>query len=258
MNQSIKALILFSFSLLISVSLWGQDDAREIFTRATDQLLTKNMELAMEMDVKDKKGRVKEKGYEILMASFGDVDKTKMSWLKPVQAKGTTVIFTERPGETGLIEVYTPSNGKTRKLKASPDNKDRIGSEAMFTNITAQDPDELAFMFLPPQEVEGKSCYTVVVKDKDFKDQARGELQIEMDTYRIVQISVYDMYGKQTGFVKLSDFQAIDGPGKRIYPMHIIFEDLKGQKTTDMRVLKIASRTDLSEEDFKLPVEQDM
>jgi hypothetical protein len=258
MKQSYKSLIILSFSLLISVSLWGQDDAREIFTRATDQLLTKNMELAMEMDVKDKKGRVKEKGYEILMASFGDVDKTKMSWLKPVQAKGTTVIFTERPGETGLIEVYTPSNGKTRKLKASSDNKDRIGSEAMFTSITAQDPDELAFMFLPPQEVEGKNCYTIVVKDKDFKDQARGELMIEMETYRIVQISVFDMYGKQTGFVKLSDFQSIDGSGKKIYPMHIIFEDLEGQKTTDMRVLKIASRTDLSEEDFKLPVEQDL
>ena len=258
MKQLYKSLLLVIFTLIIPMSLRGQDDARKIFTRATDQLLTENMELAMEMDVKDKKGRVKEKGYEILMASFGDVDKTKMSWLKPVQAKGTTVIFTERPGETGLIEVYTPSNGKTRKLKASSDNKDRIGSEAMFTSITAQDPDELAFMFLPPQEVEGKSCYTVVVKDKDFKDQARGELMIEMDTYRIVQISVFDMYGKQTGFVKLSDFQSIDGSGKKIYPMHIIFEDLEGQKTTDMRVLKIASRTDLSEEDFKLPVEQEL
>ena len=258
MKQSIKALILFSFSLLISVSLWGQDDAREIFTRATDQLLTKNMELAMEMQVKDKKGRVKEKGYEILMASFGDVDKTKMTWQKPVQAKGTTVIFTERPGEIGLIEVYTPSNGKTRKLKASPDNKDMIGSEAMFTSITAQDPDELAFMFLPPQEVEGKNCYTIVVKDKEFKDQARGELLVEMDTYRVVQISVFDMYGKQTSFVELSDYQALDGPGKKMQPMHIVSKDLKNQKTTDMRVLKITSRKDLSEEDFKLPVGQDL
>lgn len=99
-----------------------------------------------------------------------------------MQAKGTTVIFTERPGEIGLIEVYTPSNGKTRKLKASPDNMDMVCSEVMFTRITAQDPDELAFMFLPSKEVEGKSCYTVVIKDKDFKDQVRGELMIEMET----------------------------------------------------------------------------
>ena len=212
----------------------------------------------MEMEVMDKKGRVKVKGYEILMASFGDVDKTKMSWQKPVQAKGTTVIFTESPGEIGLIEVYTPSNGKTRKIKASPENKDMVGSEAMITSMTTRDPDELAFMFLPPQEVNGKNCYTIVVKDKEFKDQARGELLVEMDTYRVVQISVFDMYGKQTSLVELSDYQALDGPGNKMQPMHIVSKDLKNKKTTDMRVLKIATRTDLSEDDFKLPVGPDM
>jgi len=40
-------------------------------------------------------------------------------------------------------------------------------------------------------------------------------------------------------------------------PMHIVSKDLKNQKTTDMRVLKIAYRTDLSEEDFKIPVGPD-
>ncbi len=258
MKQSYKSIILFSFSLLISFSLWGQDDAREIFARATDQMLTANMEIVMEMDITDKKGRVKEKGYEILMASFGDVEKTKMSFQKPEQAKGTTVIITKRPGETGLIEVYTPANGKTRKLKATSDNMDMVGSEAQITNMTARDPDELAFMFLPPQEVDGKNCYTVVVKDKDFKDQARGELAIEEDTYHIVQIAVFDMYGKQTSFVKLSDFQTVKGAGNKIQPRRIVSEDLKNKKITDMRVLKVAARTDLSEADFKLPVPEDI
>ena len=257
MKNTVRTLIIFSFTILFSVSLFGQDDARDVFTRATDQMLTENMELVMEMEAKDKKGRIKEKGYEILMASFGDVDKTKMTWQKPVQAKGTTVIFTERPGEVGLIEVYTPSNGKTRKIKASPENKDMVGSETMITSLTAQDPDELAFMFLPPQDVDGKSCHTVVVKDKGFKDQARGELLIEMDSYRVVQIAVFDMYGKQTSLVKLSDFQLVEGTRNKIQPRRIISEDLKNQKVTDMRVLKVVPRTDLSEADFKLPVEGD-
>jgi hypothetical protein len=258
MKQSYKSLLSVIFTLIIPMSLWGQDDAREIFNRATGQMLTENMEIVLEMKITDKKGRTKEKGYEILMASLGDVEKTKMSFQKPEQAKGTTVIITKRPGETGLIEVYTPANGKTRKLKATPDNMDMVGSEAQITSMTARDPDELAFMFLPPQEVEGKNCYTVVVKDKDFKDQARGELAVEMDTYRIVQISVFDMYGKQTSLVKLSDYQSVQGAEKKIQPRRIITEDLKNKKTTDMRVLKVASRTDLSEEDFKLPVPQDM
>jgi len=258
MNQLYKSLLTVLFTLIIPISLWGQDDAREIFTRATDQMLTENMEIALEMDITDKKGRTKVKGYEILMGRVGDAEKTKMSFQKPEQAKGTTVIITKHPGETGLIEVYTPANGKTRKLKATPDNMDMVGSEAQITSMTARDPDELVFLFLPPREIDGKNCYTVVVKDKEFKDQARGELAIEMDSYRIVQISVFDMYGKQTSLVKLSDFQAVPGAAQKIQPRHIITEDLKNQKITDMRVLKVASRTNLSEADFKLPVPQDV
>lgn len=258
MRNKIRTIIVISFSLLVSASLKGQDDAREIFERATGQMLTDNMQIDMEMDITDKKGRVKVKGYEILMASFGEVDKTKMSFQKPEQAKGTTVIITSQPGETGLIEVYTPANGKTRKLKATADNMDMVGSEAQFTNMTSRDPDELALMLLPPQEVDGKSCYTVVAKDKGFQDQARGELAIEMDTYRIVQIAVFDAYGKQTSLVKLSDFQAVEGAGAKIQPRRIITEDLKNQTTTDIRVLKVASRTDLTEEDFTLPTEQEI
>ena len=207
----------------------------------------------MEIEVKDKKGRVKEKGYEILMTRFGDVLKTRMSWLKPEQARGTMVVFTEKPGETGLIEVYTPSNGKIRKLKATQANMDMVGSEMQMTNITARDPDDLAFMLLPSQDVNGKSCHTVVVKDKEFKDQARGELHIEKDTYHIVRIAVYDMYGKQISTVELSDFRPVAGQNNKIQPMQIVSEDLVNQKTTHIRILKIATRSNLSEEDFKLP-----
>lgn len=253
MKYSSSFYILITFLALCQLSLRGQDDPREIFTRATDQLLTQHMEMIMDIEVKDKKGRVKEKGYEILMTRFGDVLKTRMSWLKPEQARGTTVVFTEKPGETGLIEVYTPSNGKIRKLKATQANMDMVGSEMQLTNITARDPDNLAFMLLPPRDVNGQSCHTVVVKDKGFKDQARGELQIEKDTYHIVQIAVFDMYGKLVSTVKLSDFQPVAGQNKKIQPMHIESEDLKNQKTTDIRVLKVAARTNLSEKDFILP-----
>ena len=114
------------------ISLFGQENAREVFTRATGQILTENMELILEMNITDKKGRVKEKGYEILVARFGDVEKTRMCFQKPVEAKGTTVIFTEIPDETGLIEVFTPSNGKIRKLQATPENMQMVGSEAQM------------------------------------------------------------------------------------------------------------------------------
>jgi len=258
MRSSTKIYILTGLLVFISNVLSAQDDAREIYTKATDQLLTENMELVLEMDITDKKGRVKMKGYEVLVARFGDTEKTKMSWQKPEAAKGTTVIFTDLPGEDGLIEVFTPSNGKIRKLKATPDNINMVGSEMRMTNITARDTDELSFRLLGKEEVGGRSCHQIEVKAIDVKDDARGELLIEEDSYHIVQINVFDKGGKLTSIVKLSDFQEVGGAVKKIQPMQILTEDIKGKKLTEIRVLKIASRTDLKEEDFMLPAEKDL
>ena len=258
MRSSIKIYLLTGLLVFISNVLSAQEDAREMYTKATNQLLTENMELVLEMDITDKKGRVKMKGYEVLVARFGETEKTKMSWQKPEAARGTTVIFTELPGETGLIEVFTPSNGKIRKLKATPDNINMVGSEMRMTNITARDTGDLSFRLLGREEMEGIPCHHIEVKAIDAQDQARGELLIAEDSYHIVQINVFEKGGKLTSIVKLSDFQIVDGAGKKVQPMQILTEDIEEKKLTEIRVLKIAMRTDLKEEDFQLPSENDL
>jgi outer membrane lipoprotein-sorting protein len=254
MNQIIKSAIIALLLVASFISLNGQESAREVYTNATDQLLTKNMELSMEISTTDKKGRVKVKGYDILVGSIGDVEKTKMSFQKPVQAKGTTVIFTQKPDETGIIEVYTPSNGKTRKLQATEDNMKMVGSEAQITNVTRQNPDDLEFIMLPVQDIEGIRCYTIEVKGKEATGEARGELVIEIESSRIRQITVYDNEGVKSSFVELSDFQPVDGFADKMQPRKIKTEDFANQKVTEMSILKVTSRPNLSEADFQLPV----
>lgn len=258
MNHLVKSVLLVIILQVSQISLQGQEQARDIFTQATDQLLSENMELSMEMSITDKKGRVKVKAYDILVASFGDIQMTKMSFQKPVQAKGTTVIFTQKPDETGLIEVFTPSNGKIRKLQATPDNMKMVGSEAQITNVTRQDPDELEFIMLPVQQLEGNRCYTIEVKGKESTGKARGELLIEIDKNRIRQITVYNEEGTKTSFVQLSDFQPIEGFSDKMQPMKIVTEDFENLKITEMKILKVVSRPDLSEADFQLPDPQDI
>ncbi len=253
-----KLYIITALITILSPALFGQDEARDIFTRATGQLLTENMELVMDLNITDKKGRVKEKGFVVLAGTFGEVEKTKMVWLKPVAAEGTTVIFTDHPTETGLIEVYTPSNGKIRKLKATPENMEMVGSEAGLSNITAKDPDELDFKLLDMVEFEGKSCYHLEIKAKDSKGAARGDLLVEMLTYRIIQITVFNENVKKASFINLSDFQPVDGKAQKVQPMRIVTEDFETKKLTEMRVLKISSRPDLKVEDFTLPDEDSL
>ena len=230
----------------------AQEDAREIFEQATGQLLTENFELVMEMEVTDRRGRVKEKEFNVLMASFGETRKTRVTWQKPERAKGTTVIISDPEDENGTIEVFTPSNGKTRKLKATPKNLERVGSEFGMDGMLNQNPEELTFRLLEQTEIDSIPCFHIEVKPIDGEDESRGELWIEKTSHRIVRVAVFDGNGKQTSLATLSDYQPVDGLAQKSQPMRIVREDFESKEQTDLRVLKILSRQDLGEEDFVL------
>jgi hypothetical protein len=237
----------------VSLPLLGQYDAHTIFNRAIDQLLTVNMELSMVVEETDTKGRTREKNFDILMARFGDIEKTKMTMQKPDRAKGVTIVFTHLPGDEGLIEVFTPANGKTRKMKATPQNMDRVGSNFSLSNFAYNTEDDLDIQLLGRQEVNEMSCYQLEIREKTGESGIKSVFMVEENTYYIVQILLYDAVGNASMITSLSDYQPISGLKNKIQPMLIVSEDLAGNKSTRMQVLKITPRPDLKEEDFTIP-----
>ena len=144
-SQTMIKRVLFIYIIAFSLPAYAQDDSKMIFTRAVDQLMTDRMELSMDIEITDHKGRIKEKAYDILMAKFGEVELTRMVMQKPERAKGVTVVITNFPEKTGEIEVYTPANGKVRKMQATPENMARVGSNITVSSYTSQDLDDLDF-----------------------------------------------------------------------------------------------------------------
>jgi len=245
------------FKLLILLSVFslpsmGQDDAKMILKKAIDKLLTMNVEMSMDVEETDTKGRVKEKSFDILMAKFGDVEKTRMTMQKPDRAKGITIVFTNIPDELGIIEVYTPANGKTRKMKATPQNMARVGSNFSLSNYASADYDEISCNLLGKQQIDSMSCYQLEVIEQSDSIVFKAEFMVEESTFHIVQIVSYDEDGNQASITKLSDFQPINGTKNKIQPMLILAEDIESNMHTRMQVLNISPRNDLKEEDFSI------
>jgi len=230
----------------------GQDDAKMILKKAIDKLLTMNIEMSMDVEETDTKGRVKEKSFDILMAKFGEVEKTRMTMQKPDRAKGITIVFTHLPDELGIIEVYTPANGKTRKMKATPQNMARVGSNFSLSNYASADYDEISCNLLGKQQIDSMSCYQLEVIEQSDSIVFKAEFMVEESTFHIVQIVSYDEDGNQASITKLSDFQPINGVKNKIQPMLILAEDIESNMHTRMQVLNISPRTDLKEEDFSI------
>lgn len=247
----IKSTLLILF-IALSLPVPAQDDPKTIFSRALDQLMTNQMELSMDIEITDENGRVKEKAYDILMAKFGEVEKTMMVMQKPERAKGITVVITNFPEKTGLIEVYTPANGKVRKMEATPENMDRVGSNFILSGYTSQNLDELNYSLTGKQEVDGNNCFTLQVSDQSDPKAMKAEFLVEENSCRIVQIRFFDDNGKNTNITSLSDFQPIQGVEGKIQPMQIDAEDVEENTQTRMQVLQVSHRPDLKEEDFAI------
>lgn len=231
----------------------GQEDAKTIFNRAIKQVQIYNIEMSMDVKNTDNNGRVKEKSFDVLLAKFGEVEKTRMIMQKPERAAGVTIIFTKPPGEIGSIEVFTPANGKTRKMKATPDNTAMVGFNFSFSDFATRGVDDIDFTMLGTEEVDGQSCYKIGASEKSEEGaNSRVEFLVEKNSSNIVQIIIYDEKGKQKNISKLSDFQPIEGIKGKSQPMLILSEDLLNKKSTEIKVQNITAQFNLKEEDFSI------
>lgn len=244
-------------ALFIALTFPGlaQDDPKEIFSKALDQMMTDRMELSMDIATTDDKGRVKEKAYDIIMANFGEVEKTKMIMQKPERAVGITVVITNTPGETGVIEVLTPANGKIRKMKATPENMEQVGSNLILSSLTSLVREGLSYGLEGMQEVDGKNCYSLLLNDHSDSKGINGKFLVEEGSYHLVRIQLFDDKGTNTSITKLSDFQSIAGAKGKVQAMRIDTENMEDNSQTRMQVMRVAHRPDLKEEDFTIPKE---
>lgn len=247
--------MLFSLALLFPWQLLSaQEEASELFSRATGQLLSGQMELSMDVAETDKQGREKSKAYHILMGKFGEVEKIRMVMQKPERARGITIVITSMPDSTGQIEVYTPANGKVRKMEATEQNMARVGSKLYLSTYSSRDIENLEFTLLDPVELEGEACYQMAVKEKGATEGGGARFLISMDDLLIRQIHFLDKEGMQKNITSLSEYQPVDGMPGKVQPMRILAKDLEAQSSTEVRVHTVQSRPDLSEADFTIEI----
>lgn len=247
---SMLKLKLFVLVFAFCLPVIGQDNAAEIFGKAADQLLTENLELSIEIKEVASNGKSKGKQYNVLIGKFGGVEKTKTVVQQPTKLKGITIVITSYPDEEGLIEIFTPANGKIRKMKANSKNMDLVNSGVSIANYTSKDRDQLSFAFKGNEEIDGKACYKLEVNDVLDLENGKTEYLIEEKTYHILKIIAFNKDGTAKSSTTYSDFQPIGQPKGKIQPMFMVNKDLKKARHSEIKVLKISARPDLKEENF--------
>ncbi|MGB5236252.1 MAG: outer membrane lipoprotein-sorting protein [Flavobacteriaceae bacterium] len=237
--------------LLCLLTARGQSDAEEIYNRATNQLLSQDLELSIEIKEINKNGRIKENAFNVLIAKFGQVEKTLNIVQKPERARGITILLTDYPDRLGQIEIFTPANGKVRKLKATQKNMAMIGAGLSISNYASR-KQNVSFSLLGKETRNGRSHFKILIEDSSDPYTDTAVFFIEEGTYRIVEIAYLGENGKRKSINKFSDFISLDEPQGKIQARHISYQDFESKKKSEIRILKIRSRPDLKEEDFDI------
>jgi len=245
--------VLFSFCLsLVFQIVIGQGEAGALFQRAAAQLALENTALSLEITETKKGGRTKERAFDLLLASFGDVTKTKMLVKKPKRADGITIVITQSTDETGLIEILTPANGKVRKMKATPRNLELVGSGGFDLSFFSLTPDELMVKSLGKTTYQDKEVAQLEVKEKALEtSDKRAVFLIDESTAYIYQITGYnnDSVESSTTF---SNFERVENRSS-IFPKNIEVTDHSSGDVSTITILKASPKNNLSELDFVLP-----
>ena len=242
----------FPFILcLLFVSTAFSQDAKAIFEKAADRLLLNNMELSIEVNEIRKNGRVKEKAFDVVLGKFDDADRIKMYMQKPERAKGVTIVVTNAPDDTGLIEILTPANGKIRKMKATPKNLELVGSGGFSSNYLNVDPEELNVTYLGKENSEGRLYTKLEVQEKMNPEQGKAQILIDVETYDIVKIISFTTDGTLKDETTFSDFKTIAGTNK-VYPRRVVTIQAKDASKTEIEIFKVKSRPNLKKSDFML------
>jgi hypothetical protein len=245
----LKFAVLF---IAFSLPLMGQNNAGDIFEKAANQLLTENLELSLEIKEIASNGKFKEKQYNVLIGKSEGIERTKTVVQHPPKLKGITIVITDYPEETGLIEIFTPANGKIRKMKATSKNMELVNSGVSISNYASKDRSQLTFDFKGTEEFDGKSCYKLQVIDNLDLENGKTLYFIEKNTYRILKIIVFNKDGTEKSITTYSDFQVIGQLKGKTQPMFMVNKDIKKAKHNEIKILKIKPRPDLNEENFTI------
>ncbi len=247
---------LLSFVILVVFSTMASaQDIAEIYTKAINQFVTTNVALSLDVRETNKSGKVKTRSLDVLLGEFGIAEKTRIEIKEPVRAKGIVILITKLPEATGLIEIFTPANGKTRKLKATPKNIALVGSGLFLANFSTTNEKELTFTARKKEKLkEHGICHVIdVIERKKGGKPEKTTLFIKENSFHLVQVVSYTANDTPKNITKFSNFQALDGFKEKVQPMHIITKDIKSNALTEITVNAVTPQSTLTEDDFKIP-----
>lgn len=238
MRIKFKIFLYFILALPISFHIAYADmTGKEIMEKQKDRHELKFEQTSIDMILKNKKGRIKERS--IIISVFMDdtgLSKVMIKFLSPADIKGVGLLTWEHGTEKEDDQwLYLPAAKKVKRITSSGKKNKFMGTDLAYEDLRPENLDIHSYELKESQTIGGKDCYVIEAtpsteKEKKTSGYSRRVLYIRKDIVFTVKTEYFDKKGKKSKVATLLELENIKDDIWRA--KKTIIEDLKTKHST--------------------------
>ncbi len=253
--KTIKILIILG---LCSVSVFGQNDPKEIMKKSREQAKIAGLETKTTLEINDGKGNKRIRETTMASRLFTDgTEKRVIVFLAPADVKGTSMLIYDYDKKADDMWIYMPALRKSRKIVSSDKTKSFMGSEFSNSDLSIGTIDDFTYTIEGTETVDQQECWKIRLTPATPAIASENGV-----SYKFMWIGKKDFMPRKTHFIgpdgtpvkelTYSGIKLIDPKANKYYVTHMEMKNLKNNRFSVMSMDQVSVNPRVNEEYFTL------
>ncbi|MEJ2692184.1 MAG: outer membrane lipoprotein-sorting protein [Candidatus Thiodiazotropha sp.] len=243
--------------LLVSPALEAGDSitGRDVVVRYDRQIRasTEKVDLTMNLINKDGKARIRQL-ISISKTNEEGKQDSLLRFVEPADVRGTSLLTHEHADADDDRWLYLPALRKTRRVAATDDNDNFMGSDFTYEDIDFEELNAFNYKLLKNEIKGGADCYVVEATpstEKKAKESgySRRVMWIRKDNYFMIAVDYYNSRNELTKQRIAYDIKLVDGTEKW-RPERQVMVNLKTGHKTELKYSNFVIGANVSNRTF--------
>jgi hypothetical protein len=244
---ALAALAAFLLALpAVSFALSGT----EIMTKVHNRENGKSSIVESTMTLINDKGQTKDRAVRAVRKEYGDLSKSMIRFLSPVDVKGTAFLIWENANRDDDQFIYLPALKQDPRRIASSEKSSRfVGTEFTYEDLENRKVEKDDHKLLREEKLDGKQVYVVESTPKKSSDSQYKKLisWVRPDIWIPVKIEFYDENGALLKVLTVKKVEQVQGIWTT---MDSIMDNVQDKKKTQLIINKVQYNADIPDEYF--------
>jgi len=249
------ASICFYFVIFLFMPLGSfSQSPKEIYLESVQKTDAENIEMISTLIIEDASKRQRIREVASSRKKFGSTQKMILKFLSPPDVRGTAMLVFDHPDRSDEMWIYMPALKKVRRIVSAEKGKSFMGSEFSNADMSKPNPDDYKYKLITSEQINGEDYFVLELTCIDSKiskelGYLRKEVWISKSSKLASKTIYYNKHNKAIKQQTIKDYKRVGD--SKYFAQSFVMKNLKNRRTSYLKVNKLQSGSQLSENMFK-------